>query len=180
MKKLSNTSYKIIYIFLLYSCAFAQEPFLEIRPYIAPSYEQYPAAQHVDHHHPYSNGADSLFLRFDGIQFTDDVIFIDTHAFIATKAGFYPGLPNYVIQIIQPTHFIAITASPDEIHNRRIQDETRNRDAVSIEDIKKELAVQDAMLSSCSVLSGSPMKVIFNHEGKIEEAAASVLNAISL
>jgi len=40
--------------------------------------------------------------------------------------------------------------------------------------------VQDAMLSSCSVLSGSPMKVIFNHEGKIEEAADSVLNAISL
>ena len=38
---------------------------------------------------------------------TDDVIFIDTHAFISTKAGFYPGLPNYVIQIIQPTHFIA-------------------------------------------------------------------------
>jgi len=111
---------------------------------------------------------------------TDDVIFIDTHAFISTKAGFYPGLPNYVIQIIQPTHFIAITASPDEIHNRRIQDETRNRDAVSIEDIKKELAVQDAMLSSCSVLSGSPMKVIFNHEGKIEEAASSVLNAIGL
>jgi len=111
---------------------------------------------------------------------SDDVIFIDTHAFISTKAGFYPGLPNYVIQIIQPTHFIAITASPDEIHNRRIQDETRNRDAVSIEDIKKELAVQDAMLSSCSVLSGSPMKVIFNHEGKIEEAADSVLNAISL
>lgn len=109
---------------------------------------------------------------------TDDVIFIDTHAFISTKAGFYPGLPNYVIQIIQPTHFIAITASPDEIHNRRIKDETRNRDPVSIEDIKKELAVQDAMLSSCSVLSGSPMKVIFNHEGKIEEAADSVLNAI--
>jgi len=36
------------------------------------------------------------------------------------------------------------------------------------------------MLSSCSVLSGSPMKVIFNHEGKIEVAADSVLNAISL
>ena len=45
---------------------------------------------------------------------------------------------------------------------------------------QKELAVQDAMLSSCSVLSGSPMKVIFNHEGKIEEAADSVLNAIGL
>ena len=44
---------------------------------------------------------------------SDDVIFIDTHAFISTKAGFYPGLPNYVIQIMQPTNFIAITASPD-------------------------------------------------------------------
>ena len=111
---------------------------------------------------------------------SDDVIFIDTHAFISTKAGFYPGLPNYVIQIIQPTNFIAISASPDEIHNRRMKDGTRERDPISIEDIKKDLAVQDAMLSSCSVFSGSPMKVIFNHEGKIEEAADSVLNAIGL
>ena len=39
---------------------------------------------------------------------TDDIVFIDTHAFISTKEGFYPGLPNDVIQIIQPTHFIAI------------------------------------------------------------------------
>ena len=111
---------------------------------------------------------------------SDDVIFIDTHAFISTKAGFYPGLPNYVIQIIQPTNFIAISASPDEIHNRRMKDGTRERDPISIEDIKKELAVQDAMLSSCSVFSGSPMKVIFNHEGKIEEAAINVIDAIGL
>ena len=110
----------------------------------------------------------------------DDVILIDTHAFISTKSGFYPGLPNYVIQIIQPTNFIAITASPDEIHNRRMKDETRNRDPISIEDIKKELAVQDAMLSSCSVLSGSPMKVVFNHEGKVDEVAVAVLGAIGL
>ena len=111
---------------------------------------------------------------------SDDVIFIDTHAFISTKAGFYPGLPNYVIEIIQPANFIAISASPDEIHNRRMKDGTRERDPISIEDIKKELAVQDAMLSSCSVFSGSPMKVIFNHEGKIEEAAVNVIDAIGL
>ena len=61
-----------------------------------------------------------------------------------------------------------------------MKDETRNRDAISIEDIKKELAVQDEMLSSCSVLSGSPMKVVFNHEGKVDEAAVSVLDAIGL
>ena len=110
----------------------------------------------------------------------DDVIFVDTHAFISTNAGFYPGLPNHVIQIIEPTNFIAVTASPDEIHNRRIKDDTRNRDTISIEEIKKELAVQDAMLSSCSVLSGSPMKVIFNHEGNIEEAANNVIETIGV
>ena len=111
---------------------------------------------------------------------TDDVVFIDTHAFISTKEGFYPGLPNHVIQIIQPTHFIAISARPEEIYNRRMKDETRNRDKISIESIKKELAIQDSMLSTCSVLSGSPMKVILNNEGKIEEAANNVIKAIGV
>ena len=106
----------------------------------------------------------------------NNIIFIDTHAFISTQEGFYPGLPNHVIQIIQPTHFIAISARPEEIYNRRMKDETRNRDKVSIESIKKELAIQDSMLSTCSVLSGSPMKVILNNEGKIDEAAN---NAVS-
>ena len=111
---------------------------------------------------------------------TDDIVFIDTHAFISTKEGFYPGLPNHVIQIIQPSHFIAISARPEEIYNRRMKDETRNRDKVSIESIKKELAIQDSMLSTCSVLSGSPMKVILNNEGKIEEAANNVIKAIGV
>ena len=111
---------------------------------------------------------------------TDDIVFVDTHAFISTNEGFYPGLPNHVIQIIQPTHFIAISARPEEIYNRRMKDETRNRDKISIESIKKELAIQDSMLSTCSVLSGSPMKVILNNEGKIEEAANNVIKAIGV
>jgi len=111
---------------------------------------------------------------------TDDIVFIDTHAFISTTEGFYPGLPNHVIQIIQPTHFIAISARPEEIYNRRMKDETRNRDKISIESIKKELAIQDSMLATCSVLSGSPMKVILNNEGKIEEAANNVIKAIGV
>ena len=113
-------------------------------------------------------------------ELTDDVVFIDTHAFISTKEGFYPGLPNHVIQILEPTHFIAISARPEEIYNRRMKDDSRNRDKISIEAIKKELAVQDAMLSTCSVLSGSPMKVILNNEGKIDEAAKNVIDAIGV
>lgn len=113
-------------------------------------------------------------------ELTDDVVFVDTHAFISTAEGFYPGLPYHVIQILEPTHLIAISARPEEIYNRRMKDDTRNRDKISIEAIKKELAVQDAMLASCSVLSGSPLKVILNNEGKIDEAAQNVIDAIGV
>ena len=110
----------------------------------------------------------------------DDLVIIDTHAFIATNAGFYPGLPNHVLEIIKPANFISVFARPEDIYNRRMKDETRDRDIVSIESIKKELAVQDAMLSSCSVLSGSPMKPILNAEGKVDEAARTVIDAIEI
>ena len=108
----------------------------------------------------------------------ENIVIIDTHAFISTKEGYYPGLPHYVIQILKPTHFIAVSAKPAEIYNRRTNDDTRDRDIISIGSIKEELDVQDAMLSSCSVLSGSPMKVVLNTEGKVEVAADSIINAI--
>jgi len=110
----------------------------------------------------------------------DDLVIIDTHAFIATKAGFYPGLPTHVLDIIKPANFISVSARPEDIYNRRMKDKTRNRDLVSIESIKKELAVQDAMVSSCSVLSGSPMKPLLNAEGKVDEAAQAVIEAIEI
>jgi adenylate kinase len=110
----------------------------------------------------------------------DDLVIIDTHSFIATNAGFYPGLPFHVLQILKPSNFISVYARPEEIYNRRMKDNTRNRDIVSIDSIKKEMAINDAMLSSCAVFSGSPMKPILNTEGKIEEAANTVISAIEI
>ena len=111
---------------------------------------------------------------------TEDVVVVDTHAFISTPSGFYPGLPEYVLKIIKPSNFISVTAKPEEIYNRRMKDDTRHRDLITISAIKREMDVQDAMLSSCSVLSGSPLKPILNREGKVEEAAQSVIDAIGL
>lgn len=110
----------------------------------------------------------------------ENVVIIDTHAFINTTAGYYPGLPQHVLNIIKPSNYISVSAKPEEIYNRRMNDLTRNRDKVSISKIKKELDVQEAMISACSVISGSPMKTIINSEGKIEEAANKVINAIGL
>lgn len=110
----------------------------------------------------------------------ENFVIIDTHAFINTSAGYYPGLPQHVLNIIKPSNYISVSAKPEEIYNRRMNDLTRNRDKVSLSKIKKELDVQEAMISACSVISGSPMKPIINSEGKIEEAANKVINAIGL
>jgi len=110
----------------------------------------------------------------------DDLVIIDTHTFINTHAGFYPGLPNYILEIIKPSNFISVYARPEDIYNRRMKDTTRQRDVVSIDIIKKEMAISDAMLSSCAVFSGSPMKPVLNTEGKVEEAANAVISAIEI
>jgi len=112
--------------------------------------------------------------------FNHNIVIIDTHAFISTKEGFYPGLPSHVLEELKPANLITVSARPEEIYNRRMKDTTRERDIISIDSIKKELAVQEAMLSSCAVITGSPMKSILNSEGKVEEAANEVINAIGL
>jgi adenylate kinase len=109
---------------------------------------------------------------------SDDVVIVDTHAFISTQEGFYPGLPNNVLEILNPDSFIMITARPEEIYNRRMTDTTRTRDIVSIDAIKKELDVTSAMLSTCSILCGSPIKMVLNTEGKVDEAARGILTAM--
>ena len=109
---------------------------------------------------------------------SDDVVIVDTHAFISTQEGFYPGLPHNVLEILNPDSFIMITARPEEIYNRRMTDTTRTRDIVSIDTIKKELDVTSAMLSTCSILCGSPIKMVLNTEGKVDEAARGILSAM--
>jgi len=113
-------------------------------------------------------------------QLNDDVVIIDTHAFIVTNEGFYPGLPDHVLKILHPSNFISVSAKPEEIYYRRIRDDTRNRDIDSIASIKKELSIHESMISTCSVLSGSPIKPILNRKGKIEEAANDIISIIGM
>jgi len=111
---------------------------------------------------------------------TEQVIIIDTHAFINSPGGYYPGLPENVLKIIKPTNFVSVSAKPEEIYNRRMKDDTRNRDKITIANVKKELDIQAGMISACSVITGSPVKFILNHEGKIDETAEKIINAIGV
>ena len=110
----------------------------------------------------------------------EEVVIIDTHAFINSPEGYYPGLPEHVLKIIKPTNFVSVSAKPEEIYNRRMKDDTRNRDKITLANIKKELDVQSGMMSACSVITGSPVRLVLNGEGKIDEAADKIIKAIGL
>ncbi|MCY4490020.1 MAG: adenylate kinase [Thaumarchaeota archaeon] len=113
-------------------------------------------------------------------QLDDDVVIVDTHAFISSPEGYYPGLPEHVLEIIKPTNFISVSAKPEEIYSRRINDTSRNRDLITLPDIKAELDVQAGMISACAVITGSPVKFVQNDEGKVDEAASIIIKALGL
>jgi len=111
---------------------------------------------------------------------TEDVVIIDTHAFISSPEGYYPGLPEYVLKIIKPSNFISVSAKPEEIYSRRMTDATRNRDKNTLANVKKELDIQSGMISACAVLTGSPLKMVLNREGKVDEAAEKIIQSLGL
>lgn len=107
------------------------------------------------------------------------VVFVDTHLFVRTPEGFWPGLPLAVIQALKPTHLILVEATPEEIISRRKNDNTRYRDVLTTEEMQSELALARAFLSAASLVSGAPIMFIHNREGKADEAVAMIQKLVS-
>jgi len=108
----------------------------------------------------------------------DQVIMIDTHLFISTREGYYPGLPIHLLNIMKPTNFIMIGAAPKEILKRRLEDKTRERDIINEDDIQHELEIAQVMVASCSILTGAPFTIVMNSDGKLDEATAQIVNVL--
>jgi adenylate kinase len=111
-------------------------------------------------------------------QIYSDVVIIDTHLFINTKEGYYPGLPAHLLNNIKPTHLILIIANPEEIYHRRQNDSTRVRDIISMDSIKNEIDVSKMLISCCSIISGAPFKILANHEGSLTDCTRKMVSLI--
>ena len=109
----------------------------------------------------------------------DDIVLIDTHLFINTAEGYYPGLPMRLLNIMKPTNLVMVAADAEEIAGRRKADQTRQRDIVSAENIQKELDISRVMVASCSILTGAPFAIIMNGDGGVEEAAANIATTLT-
>jgi adenylate kinase len=109
----------------------------------------------------------------------DNIVIVDTHLFINTNEGYYPGLPLHLLEVIKPTNIVMVAADPEEIFNRRRIDESRDRDIESVEDIQYELDISKVMVATCSVLTGCPFIIIMNSNNKINETASKIVKALS-
>lgn len=97
-------------------------------------------------------------------------VILDTHCTVKTPKGYMPGLPEWVIKIINPIAIVVVEADPTEIFNRRANDPTRNRDPDSKEQIDEHQMINRAAAMAYATLTGATVKIVFNHDNAIEDA----------
>ncbi len=113
-----------------------------------------------------------------GLREREDIVIVDTHMIVNTPRGWWPGISVKNLKKVDPEQIILIEAQPSEILKRRRKDASRIRDIEEIDKISKELLYSRDIAASCSVLTGSPVSIVMNKEGKLEEVAERVLNII--
>lgn len=108
----------------------------------------------------------------------NDLVIVDTHLFINTAEGYYPGIPYKLLHILNPSQLILLTANSNEVYERRKTDIARQRDLISKEDISNELDISKIMIASSSIISGCPFSIIHNNNGQLEEATSKICKTI--
>lgn len=106
------------------------------------------------------------------------VLIVDTHLFVRTPEGFWPGLPFDVLRALKPTHLVLVEASSQDIILRREEDRSRYRDSANERELRSELSLARNLLSTASVISGAPMFIVENEQGKLDEAVSKVVGLI--
>lgn len=109
-----------------------------------------------------------------------DLILLDTHLFIRTSRGRWPGLSENNIPYLKGVvQLILIEADPHDINFRRQRDKTRIRgDYGDIKEIEGD-QVFNKYLSACiSIRYGCPVYTLVNEEGKISETVDKLIKVL--
>ena len=109
-----------------------------------------------------------------------DMLIIDTHLFVNTPRGRWPGISLNNLSILNINQIIVVEASPEEIIRRREKDEDRVRDKANIEIIDDDLKYNRIMAAALSIYTSCPVSIIKNHDGCIEKASNEMYNLLSL
>ena len=105
-------------------------------------------------------------------------VVIDTHMFVRTGSGMWAGLPQNVLEKLGPRLLVLIEADAGQIAARRMGDAGRMREQAVGEEISFDLEWSRATAAASAVVTGSPVKVIRNDEGRQKQAAQELFQAI--
>jgi len=105
-------------------------------------------------------------------------VIVDTHLFIVTREGFWPGMPLDVLRALKPTHLVLVSASLEEIKSRRETDMTRIRDKVTLEFLSLEMEAAKSLLFASSLICGCPALIVTNSTGQADDAAKNIINSV--
>lgn len=108
----------------------------------------------------------------------DQFVIVDTHLFIATREGYWPGMPVDVLKELNPTNLVLVTTDAQTILKRRERDSTRHRDPSTAETIERDLSVAYSLLFASSLMVGCPALVVENKESMAGETAQSIIKAV--
>ena len=110
-----------------------------------------------------------------------DLLLLDTHLFIRTPRGRWPGISENNIPYLRGVvQLILIEADPKDISRRRMKDTTRIRsDYGSVEEeIMQDQMYNRYMSSAISVKYGCPVYILRNEENMVDEAVNELVNVL--
>ncbi|MDI6858952.1 MAG: adenylate kinase [Methanocellales archaeon] len=94
-------------------------------------------------------------------------IIVDTHLSILKPQGYYPGLPHSVLKKLPLDLLVVVESSRKDIMARRRKDtDVRKRE----EPIMEQQRLNRMYAAACSVVTGVPVFVLKNEQGKAREA----------
>ena len=107
---------------------------------------------------------------------------LDTHATIETPKGYIPGMPEWVLRELNPDIIVVLESRPQDINKFRkkdIGDDFRRREVDNLEGIERHQSVNRSIAMAYTVLTGTPIKIIYKPEGTLPQAAESLLEVLS-
>src|SRR5260370_2342370 len=66
-------------------------------------------------------------------------LIVDTHMFVRTKDGIWPGTPRRVLEALHPSLIVLIEAGPEEVAKRRKMDKKRERESDTSQEARVDL-----------------------------------------
>lgn len=110
----------------------------------------------------------------------NELVFVDTHFFIRTSEGYFPGLPLDVLQLLKPSQVVLVQAPVKEIMGRRMKDASRHRDSEGRAEVEEELSLSREFLVVAAATTGATMTIVNNRENRSDEAVEDLLGSLNL